>query len=229
MKIPYLFAFISFTFIAFAELPVPVPEPVSPGRVACVGDSITEGAGTKDNMSYPRQLQTLLGSQWTVKNFGVSGRTLLRKGNHPYWNEEAFQKAQDFKPDAVVILLGANDTKPQNWVYKDEFLSDYRDLVKIFQELPSKPRIYICRPCPVPAPGNFNIREDKILEEIPMIDELAHEMNLGVIDIHAALLPTPEFIPDRVHPNNDGAAVIARTVYQALTGKPAPDHETAPH
>jgi lysophospholipase L1-like esterase len=210
-------AFICMSHLALGELPNSLP---SPGRVACVGDSITQGAGAAPGRSYPSQLQELLGSQWEVKNFGVSGRTLLRKGDFPYWNEAALKNAQDFAPNVVVIMLGTNDTKPQNWVHHTEFLSDYRDLVKIFQGLPSKPKIYICRPCPVPAPGNYGINEENLQKEIPWINQLAREMNLGLIDMHAAV--PANLLPDRVHPNNEGAAVMAATVYKALTGKAAP-------
>ena len=40
-------------------------------KVACVGDSITQGAGTKGKgMSYPDQLQTLLGDKFKVGKIG---------------------------------------------------------------------------------------------------------------------------------------------------------------
>ena len=134
----------------------------APVRVSCVGDSITQGAGADPGMSYPSQLQALLGDKWQVKNFGVGGRTLLKKGDLPYWNEQAFKDAQNFKPDVVIIMLGTNDGKPQNWVHHDEFYADYKNLVETFKNLDSKPRVFICRPCPVPEPGNYGIKETNI-------------------------------------------------------------------
>lgn len=195
----------------------------APVRVACVGDSITQGAGADRGMAYPDQLQELLGERWAVKNFGVSGRTLLKNGDYPYWKEGAFKNAQSYNPDVVVIMLGTNDTKPQNWSHKDEYKPDYAEMVKIFRNLPSKPRIFICRPCPVPEPGNYGINEAGVKEEITILDGLAKELDLGVIDIHAALEKTPELLPDRVHPNSKGAGVMAATVYTSLTGSKAPD------
>lgn len=193
-----------------------------PIRVACVGDSITFGMGTAEGMSYPEQLQRLLGPDWIVGNFGVSARTLLRKGDFPWWNEPAFDQAQEFNPDVVIIMLGTNDTKPQNWVYKDEFYSDYSDLVDVFAKLPTRPKIYVCRPCPVPEPGNWGINDTNVQLEMVMIDRLADEKGLGIIDMHAALADHPELLPDRVHPNTEGALIMAKTAYAALTGQPAP-------
>jgi len=189
-----------------------------PIRVACVGDSITFGSGADKGMSYPDQLQILLGDKWDVRNFGVGARTLLQKGDHPYCNEKAFKQAQDLKPDAVIIMLGTNDTKPENWIHNDEFVSDYKKLVKTFQDLKCKPRVFVCRPCPVPVPGNWGINEANLAVELSQIDSLALEMGLDVIDVHAALEAKPELFPDHVHPNTAGAGLIAKAAYKALTG-----------
>ena len=50
----------------------------------------------------------MLGEAYWVKNFGVSARTLLNKGDHPYMNEKAYQDALAFNPNIVVIKLGTN-------------------------------------------------------------------------------------------------------------------------
>lgn len=191
----------------------------TPLRIACVGDSITYGFGAGKGMAYPTQLQALLGEGFVVGNFGVSARTLLRKGDHPYWNEEAYTKALDFKPDAVIIMLGTNDTKPQNWEHKAEFKGDYRDLVKSFLDLPSKPRVFICRPVPVPGKGNFGINETALQKQMPVYAKLAEELKVDVIDMYAALDGKPELLPDRVHPNAKGAGEMAKAAAKALTGK----------
>ncbi|NJM24424.1 MAG: hypothetical protein HC859_01760 [Bacteroidia bacterium] len=50
-------------------------------KVACVGNSITEGSNIEVGKRYPEQLQGLLGSGYEVRNYGLSGRTLLKKGD----------------------------------------------------------------------------------------------------------------------------------------------------
>ena len=194
----------------------------APVKVACVGDSITQGSGAGPGKSYPAQLQEMLGDKWKVGNFGVSGRTLLKKGDFPYWKEKAYQDALKFEPDVVIIMLGTNDTKPQNFKHEKEFSDDYAELVNSFQGLASEPKVFVCRPCPVPEPGNFGINDKNLQVYIKKVNALAEEMNLGVIDMHKALEDKPKLLPDRVHPNAEGAGEMAKAAFEALTGKKAP-------
>ena len=211
------------------------PTPIDPGvfkrsiRVACVGDSITQGVKLPQGMTYPEQLQKMLGSPWIVKNFGKSGRTLLKQGDHPYWNESIYQDALQFAPDVVIIKLGTNDTKPQNWKHIADFKKDYRALVESFRSLPGKPRIYICTPCPVVGAGSFDITNAGVAEEVGWVKELAAELHVGLVDMNAAFAGKSELLPDKVHPNAEGATLLAGTAYSALTGKEPPVDEKSDH
>jgi acyl-CoA thioesterase I len=204
--------------LVFAADPIDTAKFEGKVKVACVGDSITQGVGTKGN-PYPKQLQELLGDKWEVGNFGVSGRTLLDKGDHPYSKENKYQDALAMKPDVVIIKLGTNDTKPQNWKFKDEFEADYKKLIASFQALETKPRIFICRPVPVIGDGAWGINEAGIQEQMPILDKLAKEMGAGIIDMYAALKDKPELIPDKVHPNAEGAKKMAEAAHAVLVGK----------
>ncbi len=206
-------------FLLLALISLMTARAAEPIKVACVGDSITQGVGAQKGKSYPAQLQGLLGEGYQVGNFGVSARTLLRKGDFPYWNEKKYQDALAMEPAIVVIMLGTNDTKPQNWKFEAEFDADYRELVKSFQSLKSKPKVFVCRPVPVPGNGNYGINEKNIQKEIPRVDALAKELGCGVIDMHAALEKFPEMLPDRVHPNALGAAEMAKAAAKAIAGK----------
>lgn len=193
----------------------------SPIKVACVGNSITYGYDIehRDSLSYPAQLQRLLGADWEVRNFGVSGRTLLSKGDYPYINEDAFEEAKAFLPDVVLIKLGTNDSKPQNWAFKNEFLPDYRSLVESFQAL--NPKVVVVLLKAVPA---FSARwdiNDSIINNYAnlMIESLAKSMDLPLIDLYTPMLEHDELFPDSIHPNAEGAAIIASIIYSELTGK----------
>jgi len=137
-------------------------------KVACIGDSITYGAriANRNVNSYPAQLGRMLGKGYSVSNFGVSGATLLKKGNKPYWRQRAFGFARKFLPDVVVIKLGTNDTKPANWKHRDSLVDDYVEMVKAFQELDSKPKVFICYPVPV-FPERWGINCHRSRESVP--------------------------------------------------------------
>jgi len=185
-------------------------------RVACVGDSITEGSGAAKGMSYPEQLQKLLAPGWKVGNFGRSACTLLKKGDFPYWNESVYRSALNSRPDVVVIMLGTNDTKPQNWRYRVEFVGDYLELVESFRALATRPRIHVCLPCPVFGEGNFDITAECLAEYLELIQDLATRQSLELIDLHSVFCDKPQLIPDRVHPSTEGAAEMAKAVFAKL-------------
>ena len=139
-------------------------------RVACVGDSITYGSGIADRThdSYPAQLEQLLkqyDTAWEVDNFGVSGATLLHNGDRPYIQESAYNSALASEPDIVIIKLGSNDSKPHNWVHRDEYVSDYLAMIDVFRALPSSPEVWICKPVPA-FYTNFSISPTVIHDEI---------------------------------------------------------------
>lgn len=192
-----------------------------PFRVACVGDSITFGSGTKipELQSYPAQLQRMLDpARWDVRDFGVSGATLQNGGDKPYQKQVAFKDALAFNPDVVVIMLGTNDTKPQNWHTPEAFAADYHDLLAKFKALPQPPQIFICRPVLVVADGRYGIRESVVQQEMPVIDAIAREEKVGLIDQYATFVGHEATLEDHVHPNVEGANLMARTVYRTLFG-----------
>ena len=182
-------------------------------RVACIGNSITFGAGIRNRSrdSYPSVLARMLGDSYWVKNFGVSARTMLNKGDHPYMNEPAYKNALAFNPNIVVIKLGTNDSKSFNWKYKADFMKDAQTMIDAFKGLPSQPKIYLCYPSKAYLTGD-GINDDIISKEIiPMIKKLAKKNDLSVID------GMPELFPDRIHPNEKGAQVMAKAVYQSIS------------
>ncbi|HIW66468.1 MAG TPA: hypothetical protein H9879_09595 [Candidatus Alistipes intestinipullorum] len=190
-------------------------------RVACIGNSITFGASlanpAKD--SYPSVLGQMLGNEYTVRNFGVSGRTLLSLGDFPYMKESAFCRALEFEPDIVIIMLGTNDSKPQNWAHCEDFERDLQTMIDRFSDLESQPRIMLAYP-----PKAYNIKGgicDSVIVHgvIPRIRRVAAKNGLDIIDMHAVTDGMEENFPDKVHPNPQGQLVLAETAYKAIMGK----------
>ncbi len=185
-------------------------------KVACVGNSITEGVGVESGQKYPDKLQVLLGDTYEVKNYGISGRTLLKKGDYPYWNEAKYQEVLQWQPNIVVIKLGTNDSKPQNWQHKADFKKDYIAFVKSFKKLPSHPKVYICKPMPAYY-ENFNINPGVIKNEIlPLVETIAKKTKAQVIDLYTPMLGKDALAPDGIHPNAEGDAVLANEVFKAI-------------
>ena len=187
-------------------------------RIACVGDSITYGAGIKDrqNFNYPLVLGKSLGKKFDVRNFGVSGATMLKNGDYSYWERPAFKQATDFNPHVVVIKLGTNDTKPQNWKYSEEYVLDYEAMIDHFSSLPAKPKIWLCSPAPV-YQTRWGISEEIVVGGvIPKVRDLATRKGLPIIDIYSVLSNKPEMFPDKIHPNASGAKEMADAVMSAI-------------
>lgn len=201
------------------EKPNPGNTPPGPVRVACVGDSITFGYGIAKGKTYPDQLGRLLGEGYDVRNFGVSGSTLLKKGDQPYVKESAYAKALEFGPQIVIIKLGTNDTKPQNWSKKADFVRDYKEMIAEFHKANPGVKVYVCTPVPA-FPGNWGINDEDIKNGVaPLVREVAKDTHATIIDLYAALDGKSQFFPDKVHPNAEGAAVIAAEVARVLDAK----------
>ena len=191
----------------------------SPVKIACVGDSITFGAGVENREvnAYPQVLGRLLGERASVANFGRSGATLLKQGDFPYWEREQFKEATEFQPGIVIIKLGTNDSKPQNWKFSTQFPADLEAMIAHFRSLESKPIVYLCKPVPVPKTA-YGISEAIVGGEvIPYVEAVARKTKCRLIDLYTPLSKMPENIPDGVHPNAAGARVMAETVYEAIT------------
>jgi lysophospholipase L1-like esterase len=191
-----------------------------PVKVACIGDSITYGLGiiNRAENSYPSKLAKMLGDRWTVRNYGLSSRTLLSKGDFPYIKECYYKKALKWRPDVVIIKLGTNDSKSWNWKHVDEFETDYSAFLAPFKGQIPSPRIFICLTIPV-IKDLWGISGDKLKDVInPLIRKISEVENVSCIDLYTPLSGKTELFSDGLHPNAGGAIIIAAEVYKALTG-----------
>ena len=205
--------------LVFASLALPAQV-----RVTFVGASITEGAGTARpaTESYPAQAQALLGDAWHIENYGVSACTMLRHGDFPYWTKGRLGEALASRPDIVFIDLGGNDSKPQNAVFiGQEFADDAESLVRIFQSLPTHPRVILVTPTWF-SRGSYDI-SDKVSQEqvCPALYEAAKRTGAEVLDLYPVLQDAPQTLAgDGIHPDTAGARLLAEKVAWYLKAYP---------
>ena len=192
-------------------------------KVACMGNSVTYGMTHKNpaETSYPTQLQQMLGGEYEVRNFGHSGATLISKGYRPYINLPEYKAALDFAPDIAIIHLGLNDTDPRCWPnYRDDFYGDYMNIVKALRDVNPKVEVYICRMTPI---FHWHRRfksgtRDWYWQIQNVIENIAKYEDFELIDLSRYLYNRPDLMPDALHPNEQGAGIIAKQVYAAMTG-----------
>ena len=191
-------------------------------KVACIGNSVTYGYGHKEpgRTSYPTQLQQMLGDKYEVRNFGHSGATLLSKGHRPYINLPEYKAALEFAPDIAIIHLGLNDTDPRNWPnYRDEFYDDYVNIIEALRKVNPDVDVKVCLMSPI---FHWHRRFKsgtrdwywQIQEQIPWVAE--YDM-FELIDFSRYLYHRPDLMPDALHPNAEGAGILAKQVYSAIT------------
>ncbi|MXV17672.1 GDSL-type esterase/lipase family protein [Hufsiella ginkgonis] len=189
-------------------------------NITFIGASITYGSGlpSREQQAYPAQLQRLLGAGYQVHNFGVSGCTLLRKGNKPYWDTKEYQLALASNPDIVFIDLGGNDAKLVNRPYFADLERDSHDFIRAFRALPSHPRVVVLLPEVSFVTDTTQIWDQVIVKKIiPALQRTAYADNAEVIDMHQLLVDKPVLFPDKLHPDTTGAGIMARRLYQLVS------------
>jgi len=186
-------------------------------KIACLGDSITEGAGTESQSlsAYPVALNKALGSTYAVLNCGRSGATMQQHADLPIWKCNEFSNIFVFKPDIIVICLGTNDSKNFNW-NAASFEKDYQAMIDTLKTIASHPKIYLCLPPPVFKMA-WSIDDSTVVHGIlPIVEKLAKTNKLQTIDLNHGLRRLPEDFPDGVHPNEKGASDMAGIIAKAI-------------
>lgn len=195
----------------------------SPIKVACVGDSITEGVGArpdtpegKSTYGYPGQLQNMLGDAYKVGNYGTSGSNVRTDKGYVYMHSGFYPGSLSFNPDIVIIALGTNDAGNLGaWdnTALEQFEADYRTLVQSYLDLDSKPIVM----CALPThswntgSGQYDGRNNNnITWTMPVIKKVAEEKNVRMLDMWSWSEGKLGYFPDGLHPGNDGYTLMAQ-------------------
>lgn len=201
-------------------------------RVACIGDSITFGAVLSDRAtnSYPSVLQGLLGDKYEVRNFGNSGRCVIKtskRGSQPraYFFMKEHQDALEFKPNIVICNLGINDLMDYEKKFA-EFVPDYKELLNQYRELETNPKILVWHKMSPLMQGQRFYGSATIAKINGAIEETVKQLNtkklrkkyrsISTIDMSEPLNDPMYFTSDKIHPNELGAKKIAEETYKKL-------------
>ncbi len=198
-------------------------------KVACVGDSITYGHGISNwqKNNYPAVLDKILGDDYCAVNFGVSGAAAQSNSDQPYVLTKRYRQSLDFKADIVVLMLGSNDSKPENWKDVHQFEKHYNELIDSYFANGQNPLVFLCTPA---APFytdnknsglmNFDISGEQVDEISNAVKEIAKERGLRLIDVNSLTQQHPEwFKKDGIHPDAAGAAAIAQYICNEISSK----------
>lgn len=187
-------------------------------KLACVGDSITWGFTivNRGKYSYPAVLQQLLGEGFEVRNFGHNDAAARFDADTPYVSKKAYRDSLAWEPDIVLLMLGTNDTKPWNW-NPGIFREDYLRLVESYLALPSHPRVVLVAPIRIFKLIPVTILNPDVLEEgvRPAIRDIAAQLHLQFVDLYD-LFDSARLCRDGVHPQRDGARLLAETLFKAV-------------
>lgn len=195
-------------------------------EIACVGDSITYGAGVltdHDVSTWEYFLEKRIGTDFQVLNYGISGRTLQNEGDLPYRKEKFWKLTHEVQAEIYLLMLGTNDSKPYNWD-AERFERQYGEFAQSYRELSQKPRVILMAPpCCFPDPQTGTVGYDIDGEIVKgavraTVKSCAEERNLEWIDLCTFTEGHPEWFDDGVHPNKEGNRTIAEEIYRKIVG-----------
>ena len=205
-------------------------------KVACVGDSITYGLGLADRAaeSYPARLQELLDrsfpGRYEVRNFGNSGRGVYldsmrgsEKRGYRWMKEHA--AALEWRPDVVICNLGINDCGEYIKEYtggrkRGQFVDDYDALLGDYRDANPQAKFFIWTKLSPLAEGQKFYRSPEPFLMQADLETVAQWLNAVGIDMQEPLREKVDEIlaRDKIHPNAEGARLIAEATFKALTG-----------
>lgn len=193
-------------------------------RVCFVGDSIThKGIFIKYIVAYYRKY--LPENKVEFYNCGIAGGNL---GNTLKIFDEDIAI---YDPTHIVLMIGVNDSRfgclkepaPKGYETVLAAYERYKRNLEEFYELTKKKgiKLTLCTPVPyaeyidseIPAtPGGYAV----IMGYANYVREFAREKGLELCDYHTAMTKAMQtaslYAPDRVHPNEDGQLVMAKTL-----------------
>ncbi len=190
-------------------------------RVACIGNSITRGSWLThpERDSYPAALQRMLGEGWKVDNWGVSGSCASTDNKNMYMKNSTYPKVKASHPDVVTIFLGHDDARKPNQGGMGNFAAGLTQMVQDLKAENSNVKILLITPT-APFTTAWD-NDDNVIKTqvIPAIKAVAEKENVQFLDAYPLTAGKRSYFPDGIHPDANGAGLLAQAIYKAITGK----------
>ncbi len=164
--------------------------------IICFGDSLTFGTGASPGKSYPEVLEKLIARP--VINAGIPGDTT--KTARARLQKDVLQR----KPGIVIITLGGNDLK--NGVSRETAFATLKEIITAIQDHGALVVVGGLKFFPLDRGYGSGYRE--VTEETGAV---------LVPDILDDIFNRPELMSDRIHPNDQGYAIMADRFADALS------------
>lgn len=174
-------------------------------KLVILGDSLTEGLGVARESAFPFLLEKKLlsnGKHWSIVNSGISGSTTASAPSRVKWILRNH-------PDAILIILGANDGLRGLPVKETE--KHLQEAINIVAK--EKIKIFLGG---LYMPPNYG--KQYSLDFKNMYLHLAKTNNLKLIPfiLDKVAGDSKYNQADGIHPNEKGHEIIANTIYEQL-------------
>jgi acyl-CoA thioesterase-1 len=173
--------------------------------ILAFGDSLTAGYGVQPSAAYPARLQhklDTLGNKYRVVNMGISGDTTAG-------GRARMKAALEQKPSIVILELGANDGL--RGLPIPQMQTNLEQMIQDFQKAGAKVVL-----AGMTLPRNYGDAYVKSFEDV--FRNLAKKYDVYLIPFFLeGVAGDPKYtLPDLIHPNADGYALVTDIVMKTL-------------
>ena len=189
--------------------------------IACLGDSITYGIGTKEREkeSYPAVLESLLGERADVLNLGCPNAMASEGQDDSYDTLPVYDTFLSVKADLYLIMLGTNDSREGIWD-PEAYRTGMEKYIRECRSRNPEALIWILTPLMAYEKGGgvlVGIQPAVIEGEIrPVLKELSRDLGTGLADCFSLSEDMKGELYDGVHPGAEGYALLAEFIYEEI-------------
>ena len=202
-----------------------------PIRVACIGDSITEGSSVNRlTESYPAQFLKNAqdaGKDIIVANYGISASGIMPSIARYYPDMLAGMLAfEETDADYYVFALGTNDSNSAGASVgaMETFYTGYKAYIQSFGELPNTKKVFVTSVLIRPTESVYSNRAVSVIR--PLQKQIAEELaatnsdKYTFVDFYALTFDAAAegklLSSDNLHPGKTGYEIMGKVLYDAV-------------